>query len=119
MDAARCLLPDSLCLWIAQQTVSGRLPTAGQCHTECVDAAWHLTLNRLNDVHGAGCCLQDKAASDSMDPACDAAQLNSLMRMAVSRIKGVRLEHSHTSFKIVILSGILWFKVSSLLHLHG
>ena len=50
-----------------------------------------------------------------MDAACDAAQLNSLMRMAVSRIKGVRLEHSHSSFKIVILSGILWFKVSSFL----
>ena len=85
---------------------------SGRLH---VDAAWHLTSKSLDDLCGAGCCLQDKAASDSMDAACDAAELNNLMRMAVGRIKGIRLEHSHTSFKIVILSGILWFKVSSFL----
>eukprot|EP00891_Asterochloris_glomerata_P001494 jgi/Astpho2/1494/Aster-x0477 len=98
----------NVCLWaadhvsVAANRVSAQQPAAaGQSRMRGRQAAVNLT----------GTWVKDKAASDSMDAACDAAQLNSLMRMAVSRIKGVRLEHSHSSFKIVILSGILWFKV--------
>ena len=56
--------------------------------------------------------LQDKAASDSMDPTLDMMKVNRLIRSAVGLVKGTQLKQSDNSFEITVLSGILWFKVT-------
>lgn len=43
----------------------------------------------INTHHGCDCLLQDKAASDSMDPAMDAMRLNMLVRRGVSLVRGL------------------------------
>lgn len=57
--------------------------------------------------------LQDKAASDSMDPTLHLMKVNRLIRSAVGLVKGTQLNQSDNSFEITVLSGILWFKVIS------
>ena len=54
---------------------------------------------------------QDKAASDSMEPTMSLMQVNRLIRTAVRLVKGMELRQSGNSFEIIVLSGILWFKV--------
>lgn len=39
-------------------------------------------------------------------------QVNRLIRTAVRIVKGVELRQTGSSFEIIVLSGILWFKVS-------
>ena len=55
--------------------------------------------------------LQDKAASDSMEPTLKLMHVNRLIRTAVKLVKGVELRQTGNSFEIIVLSGILWFKV--------
>lgn len=55
--------------------------------------------------------LQDKAASDSMEPTLNLMKTNRLIRSAVGLVKGTQLKQSDNSFEITVLSGILWFKV--------
>ena len=38
-------------------------------------------------------------------------QVNRLIRTAVRIVKGVELRQTGSSFEIIVLSGILWFKV--------
>ena len=56
--------------------------------------------------------MQDRAASDSMEPTLQVMKVNRLIRSAVGLVKGTQLRQSEDSFEIVVLSGILWFKVS-------
>lgn len=55
--------------------------------------------------------LQDKAASDSMEPTLTLMHVNRLIRTAVKLVKGVELRQTDNTFEMIVLSGILWFKV--------
>ena len=57
------------------------------------------------------CVLQDKAASDSMEPTLKLMHVNRLIRTAVKLVKGIELQQTGNSFEMIVLSGILWFKV--------
>ena len=41
----------------------------------------------------------------------NAMQVNRLIRTAVRIVKGVEVRQTGNSFEIIVLSGILWFKV--------
>lgn len=67
----------------------------------------------------SGVWLKDKAASDSMEEAMDATQLNFVLRRAIKLIKGVEIQQTPTDFKFSVLSGILWFKVTETYPMDG
>lgn len=56
---------------------------------------------------------QDKAASDSMDPAMDLMCLNGIIRKAINLVRGVEIAITDDTFEMAITSIIPWFKVSS------
>lgn len=47
-----------------------------------------------------------------MEPTLQLMKVNRLIRSAVGLVKGTQLNQSDNSFEIIVLSGILWFKVS-------
>ena len=55
--------------------------------------------------------LQDKVASDSMEPALQAMRLGRLVRSAVRLVKGVRIRLYDGCFEMAVYSAIPWFKV--------
>ena len=57
--------------------------------------------------------IQDKTASDSMEPTMQLMQVNRLIRSAIRLVKGTELRQTADSFEIAVLSGILWFKASA------
>ena len=58
-----------------------------------------------------------------MEPTLTLMRVNRLIRTAVGLVKGMQLRQSQDSFEMIVLSGILWFKVtkqtSALLHLEA
>lgn len=56
---------------------------------------------------------QDKAASDSMDPAMDLMGLNGLIRKAINLVRGVEIAITDDMFEMAVISIIPWFKVPS------
>ena len=67
----------------------------------------------------SGRSWQDKAASDNMEPTLQLMRVNRLIRTAVGLVKGMELRQSDHSFEMIVLSGILWFKVpASVLQQH-
>ncbi|EFN57071.1 hypothetical protein CHLNCDRAFT_143825 [Chlorella variabilis] len=91
----------------------------------------------LQDVSGTW--IKDRAASDSMEPACDAMRLGGLVRTAIRHappaattpaclslhtlpavlIRGVEVRLDGGQFTMSVLSGILWFKVTERYPLDG
>lgn len=67
----------------------------------------------LASTHGLE--LQDKVASDSMEPAVQLMQLGRLVRSAVRLVKGIRIRIVDDSFEMAVFSAIPWFKVGTLL----
>ena len=47
-----------------------------------------------------------------MEPTLQLMKVNRLIRSAVGLVRGTQLNQSDNSFEIIVLSGILWFKVS-------
>ena len=73
------------------------------------------TIDALNGVW-----MKDKEASDSMDPVCDLMRLNGLLRMAIGLIKGAEIFATPgESFRMDVLSGVLWFKIKEKYNLTG
>lgn len=60
----------------------------------------------------SGVWVKDKAASDSMEATLQLMQVNRLIRTAVRLVKGMELRQGSNSFEIIVLSGILWFKIT-------
>lgn len=56
-------------------------------------------------------CLQDKSASDSMDPAMDMMQLNGLIRKAIHLVTGAQIRVTEDEFEFAVTSVIPGFKV--------
>lgn len=48
-----------------------------------------------------------------MEPTMKLMQVNRLIRTAVKLVKGIELRQTGNSFEMIVLSGILWFKVGS------
>ncbi len=46
-----------------------------------------------------------------MEPTLKLMQVNRLIRTAVKLVKGIELRQTGNSFEMIVLSGILWFKV--------
>ena len=47
-----------------------------------------------------------------MEPTLQLMRVNRLIRTAVGLVKGMELRQSDNSFEMIVLSGILWFKVT-------
>ena len=56
--------------------------------------------------------MQDKERSDSMMEACDAAQLNGLLRRAIGLMKGLEIECTTTSFRFSVISVMPLLKIT-------
>ena len=56
--------------------------------------------------------LQNRDRSDSMDPACEAAQLNGLLRRAIRLMKGLEIKLDNTDFQFSVLSVIPVLKIT-------
>jgi hypothetical protein len=56
--------------------------------------------------------LQDRKRSDSMDPACDAAQLHGLLRRAIGLMRGLDICLTDESFKFSVISVIPVLKIT-------
>lgn len=67
----------------------------------------------------SGVWVKDKAASDSMEPTLKLMQVNRLIRTAVKLVKGIELQQTGNSFEMIVLSGILWFKIKEQYPLTG
>ena len=67
---------------------------------------------------GAMVLVQDKEASDSMEPAMNLMQLGGLIRRAVALVKGMDIRVSEDSFRFGITSVVPGFKVGSRTTLH-
>jgi hypothetical protein len=57
-------------------------------------------------------CLQDKQRSDSMEPACDAANLHGLLRRAIGILRGIEILLTDETFKFSVLSPIPILKIT-------
>lgn len=67
----------------------------------------------------SGVWVKDKAASDSMEPTLKLMHVNRLIRTAVKLVKGIELQQTGNSFEMIVLSGILWFKIKERYPLTG
>lgn len=56
---------------------------------------------------------QDKAASDSMEPAMDLMQLNGIIRKAINLVTGAQIRVDESMFELAVTSIIPGFKVNS------
>ena len=57
------------------------------------------------------CAVQDKGASDSMEPAMNLMQLNGIIRKAINLVTGAQLHVDETIFELAVTSVIPGFKV--------
>ena len=55
--------------------------------------------------------LQDRQRSDSMEGACDAAQLRGLMRHAIKVLKGLQITLTHEAFQFAVVSVVPILKI--------
>ncbi|KAK9808711.1 hypothetical protein WJX72_002354 [[Myrmecia] bisecta] len=67
----------------------------------------------------SGTWIKDREQSESMEAAMDLARLNGFVKLAVRRIKGMQIQQTPHEFKLVILSGILSFKVVETYPMNG
>jgi hypothetical protein len=65
----------------------------------------------LESTARAHACAQDRERSDSMAEACDAAQLNGLLRRAVNLMKGLEIALTPEGFSFAVLSVIPLLKI--------
>ncbi|KAL4856024.1 hypothetical protein ACK3TF_003464 [Chlorella vulgaris] len=71
----------------------------------------------LQDLSGTW--VKDRAASDSMEAACDAMHLGGIIRSAIRLIRGLEVRCNGQLFRMSVLSGILWFKVTESYPVNG
>ena len=69
---------------------------------------WRFSTRQPDDV---AIWLQDKSASDSMDPAMDLMQLNGLIRKAIHLVTGAQIRVTEEEFEFAVTSVIPGFKV--------
>ena len=61
----------------------------------------------------SNCDAQDKAASDSMEPAMDLMQLNGIIRKAIILVTGAQIRVDESMLELAVTSIIPGFKVNS------